>query len=86
MATASADVVPAVEVGDLPLVVTIVGARPQLVKAAALSPAFRRAGVREALVHTGQHYDVEMSQASDHGPALRRRRKPDVEWGVTPAA
>ena len=42
-------------------VVTVVGARPQFIKAAALSPALRDAGIRETLVHTGQHYDANMS-------------------------
>ncbi|MCS6994607.1 MAG: UDP-N-acetylglucosamine 2-epimerase (non-hydrolyzing) [Anaerolineales bacterium] len=43
-------------------VVTIVGARPQFIKAAPLSRALRRAGVQEYLLHTGQHYDYGMSQ------------------------
>lgn len=42
--------------------ITIVGARPQFIKAAVVSRALReRAGNREILVHTGQHYDREMS-------------------------
>lgn len=45
-----------------PVVLTVVGARPQFVKAAPLSRALRRR-VREVLVHTGQHHDHEMSQA-----------------------
>ena len=43
-------------------VVTVVGARPQFVKAAPVSRALRAAGVEELLVHTGQHYDRAMSQ------------------------
>jgi UDP-GlcNAc3NAcA epimerase len=42
---------------------TIVGARPQFVKAAVVSRALRsRPGVREVLIHTGQHFDANMSQ------------------------
>ncbi|WP_276282162.1 non-hydrolyzing UDP-N-acetylglucosamine 2-epimerase [Halorussus caseinilyticus] len=41
-------------------VLTVVGARPQFVKAAAVSRELRRRH-DEVLVHTGQHYDEEMS-------------------------
>jgi UDP-N-acetylglucosamine 2-epimerase len=41
-------------------VVTIVGARPQFIKAAAFSRALRREH-EEILVHTGQHYDPTLS-------------------------
>lgn len=40
---------------------TILGARPQFIKAAPLSKAMSSAGWSEALIHTGQHYDHEMS-------------------------
>jgi UDP-N-acetylglucosamine 2-epimerase len=43
-------------------VVTVVGNRPQFVKSAPLSLAFRDAGIDEVVVHTGQHWDAEMSQ------------------------
>jgi UDP-N-acetylglucosamine 2-epimerase len=43
-------------------VVTVVGNRPQLVKAAPLSEAIREAGLDEVVVHTGQHWDDELSQ------------------------
>lgn len=42
-------------------ILTIVGARPQFVKAAVVSRALADAGIEERLVHTGQHYDGDMS-------------------------
>lgn len=42
-------------------VVTVLGARPQFVKAAPVSKALQDAGHHEILVHTGQHYDDVMS-------------------------
>jgi UDP-GlcNAc3NAcA epimerase len=45
-------------------IVTIIGARPQIIKAAAVSRAIRnRFGMQfeEVIVHTGQHYDANMS-------------------------
>jgi UDP-GlcNAc3NAcA epimerase len=42
-------------------VLTVIGNRPQFVKAAAVSHRLRSAG-REVLVHTGQHYDRELSE------------------------
>jgi UDP-N-acetylglucosamine 2-epimerase len=43
-------------------VVSIVGNRPQFIKAAPTSVALRERGIEEAVVHTGQHYDRELSQ------------------------
>ncbi len=42
-------------------IITIIGARPQFIKAAAVSKVLREAGVVEKLVHTGQHHDSNMS-------------------------
>ena len=64
-------------------VLTVIGARPQFVKAAVVSRLVRSpawAGrIRETLVHTGQHYDDSMSDVF-----FREMRipEPDVNLGV----
>ncbi len=42
--------------------VTIVGNRPQFIKSAPLSAALREVAIDEVVVHTGQHWDDEMSE------------------------
>jgi UDP-N-acetylglucosamine 2-epimerase len=44
------------------VVLTVVGNRPQFVKSAPLSLALREAGILELVLHTGQHYDRQLSQ------------------------
>ncbi len=46
-------------------IVTLIGARPQIIKAAALSRAIKNSfsdKIQEVIIHTGQHYDANMSQ------------------------
>jgi len=46
-------------------IVTVIGARPQIIKASALSRAIKaefQGRIKEIIVHTGQHYDAKMSQ------------------------
>src|SRR5436190_1147200 len=43
-------------------VVSIVGNRPQFIKSGPLSVALRKAGIDEVVLHTGQHWDDELSQ------------------------
>lgn len=44
-------------------IVTVLGARPQFIKASVVSYAMRQSGdLQEVLVHTGQHFDANMSE------------------------
>src|SRR5512146_253656 len=43
-------------------VLSVVGNRPQFIKSAPLTLALRDAGIAETVLHTGQHWDPEMSQ------------------------
>src|SRR3954451_7554955 len=43
-------------------VFSVVGNRPQFVKAAPTSVALKERGIEEIVLHTGQHYDRELSQ------------------------
>lgn len=60
-------------------IVTIIGARPQFVKASVVSKALRAAGTQEILVNTGQHYDDNMAKIFFEEMAIP---KPDYNLGV----
>lgn len=67
-------------------VLTIIGARPQFVKAAVVSRAIaghnaihEEAQIREVLVHTGQHYDANMSDIFFEEMQIP---KPDYQLGI----
>ena len=60
-------------------IVSVVGARPQFVKAAPVSKALRHAVHHEILVHTWQHYDYGMSQVFFEELGIS---EPDTNLGV----
>lgn len=60
-------------------IVTVVGARPQFIKAAPVSRALAVEGIREHLVHTGQHHDAVMSDVFFTELGLR---PPDDHLGI----
>ncbi len=61
-------------------IITIIGARPQFIKAAAVSRVLRLTeGVKEILVHTGQHYDSNMSDVFFDELEIPR---PDYNLGI----
>ncbi len=47
--------------GNRMKIASVVGARPQFIKAAIVTKKLKEAGISEVLVHTGQHYDFNMS-------------------------
>ncbi|MEV0427364.1 UDP-N-acetylglucosamine 2-epimerase (non-hydrolyzing) [Micromonospora sp. NPDC050495] len=60
-------------------VVSVVGARPQLVKLAPIAAAFARTEHQHVIVHTGQHYDVNLSDVFFSGLGIPA---PDVHLGI----
>lgn len=60
-------------------VVSIVGARPQLVKLAPVAAAFAGTTHRHVIVHTGQHYDADLSDVFFSGLGIP---DPDVHLGI----
>lgn len=64
----------------MPKLLIIVGARPNFIKAAPLFEEFKRyKNIKPILVHTGQHYDYEMSQAFFDGLKIP---KPNYSLGI----
>ncbi len=63
-------------------IVTIIGARPQIIKAAALSRAIKTkfsGKIKEVIIHTGQHYDKNMSNVFFNEMGIP---EPDYNLGV----
>src|SRR3972149_2726786 len=55
-------------------VLSVVGNRPQFVKSAPLSAALSSVEIDEVVVHTGQHYDRELSEVFFEELGLREPR------------
>jgi UDP-GlcNAc3NAcA epimerase len=60
-------------------ITTVIGARPQFIKAAVVSRAFKAAGMQEVIIHTGQHYDANMSDVFFDELEIPR---PDFNLGI----
>lgn len=61
-------------------IATIVGARPQFIKAATVSRVIAgRQDISEVLIHTGQHFDSNMSDVFFQELDIR---KPDYHLGI----
>ncbi|MFD5270749.1 non-hydrolyzing UDP-N-acetylglucosamine 2-epimerase [Streptomyces sp. NPDC058335] len=60
-------------------VISVVGARPQLVKLAPIAAAFADTPHEHVIVHTGQHYDADLSDVFFSGLGIP---DPDVHLGV----
>lgn len=60
-------------------IVSVVGARPQFVKLAPVARALAKSGYRHVIVHTGQHYDADLSDVFFSGLGIP---EPDIHLGV----
>lgn len=60
-------------------IINVVGARPNFIKIAPIMAAYQGTGVQPLLVHTGQHYDRQMSDLFFHELGIP---EPDINLGV----
>ncbi|WP_446219596.1 non-hydrolyzing UDP-N-acetylglucosamine 2-epimerase [Micromonospora sp. IBHARD004] len=60
-------------------VISVVGARPQLIKLAPIAAAFARTEHEHMIVHTGQHYDADLSDVFFSGLGIP---DPDIHLGI----
>lgn len=60
-------------------IVTILGARPNFIKSALLSEKFKTNNINEFILHTGQHYDYQLSEAIFKDLKLK---KPDINLKI----
>ena len=60
-------------------ILSVVGARPQFIKAAVVSNSLREKGFREIILHTGQHYDENLDRVFFEELELP---EPDYNLGV----
>lgn len=60
-------------------IITVLGARPQFVKSAVVSAECDRQGVEEIIIHTGQHFDANMSDIFFNELKIR---KPKYNLGI----
>jgi len=60
-------------------IISLIGARPQIIKEGILNQEFEKEGIEEILVHSGQHYDFNMS---DVFFKVLNIRKADYNLGI----
>ena len=60
-------------------IATVIGTRPEIIKMAPILDLLEKKGINNILIHTGQHYDHEMSQQFFMDLELK---KPDYNIGV----
>ena len=61
------------------MIFLVAGARPNFIKIAPIASVMKRENLPHKIVHTGQHYDIRMSEAFFEDLNLP---KPDINLGV----